>query len=343
MSKKLKVAIVGCWGHDIYPTELAKHPDTELVAVCDWAETTDRRDVVTALAATHQAKFCQSLAALTALGKFDLVSINAPSMVIPQIFESIAPYTTGVLLEKPIAGTLGGARQIYDKASENNIMISIAYPTRLNPHLQQVYETVKRGDIGTPLVGSYTYIATNGPLYTVDTAPENLKLIAGGDDTMFMGYAVLDMEYLANSRITKVFARGNAFFYANYQKAGINDLSLVLFEMANGFKGSITTGRITTKHRPPIHKLDLSGNSGAVKLDYTKPDFNIYTVDRAFECPAGNSAFFTAQALVNDFVEAAKSARPAVYNSYDAFHTIAVQEAVKESISKGIIIEVEKI
>jgi myo-inositol 2-dehydrogenase / D-chiro-inositol 1-dehydrogenase len=342
MNNKLKVAVIGFWGHEIYPLEIMRHSDTELVATCDWSNESPRNGELRESTVEFGAVFCENIEDLTTKGPFDIVSINAPSRLIPDFAEKIAPHTRSLLLEKPVAADMDGARKLKAVALKHDLLVSIDYPTRFRPELKQCKAAIERGDIGKVVAGSYTDFATKGPMYSVDTSPENLKLIAGGDDTMHLGYCMLDLEYLTGSRITEVFARGGAFFYENYKKAGINDLCHINFKMENDFVGSISVGRITCKNRPPIQKMDISGNEGCLSLDYSKPLLNIYEPEKMEQVIASQTGMQPVWALVNDFVSAVASDGKASYNIDDAFHTIAVQEAVKKSLKTGQMEKVDK-
>lgn len=333
MSDKIKAAVVGLWGHAFYAEAIAAHPDVELVAVCDWdkTENTSRLEL---FAGQYGAKFCHSIDEITKFGPFGAIGILAPPAKVPEIFSRLAAVTKGVILEKPVAKDMTGARLIAETAEKYKSIVSMAYPTRNHHRLQVVKEIINGSEIGRPLSGTYTYLQTGGPMFTVKTDKENLELIAGGDDTMFLGYGVLDFKWLAGSEIATVFARGNAYFYENYKDAGINDLAHINFSMKNGFCGSITVGRISAKNRPAIHTMEINGSRGSCNIDFAKEKMNLSTSE-GFNAIKGVSTCTPTVRLVDDFINSVLNRKQCQYDYRDAFHTIAVQEAVKKSIRSG--------
>jgi predicted dehydrogenase len=331
MNKKLKTAVVGLWGHDIYALEMMRHPMTEFTGACDWSKKTERTESLKSYCKEYKGKFFSSIDKLLEQGPFDAIGLLSPPSETPGLVEKIAPYTKGIFLEKPVAKDLEGARKILKQAEKYKLNISIAYPTRCSSQVESCKKIIDDGKIGKPLTGVYTYLQTGGPMFTVNTDKKNLSQISGGDDTMFLGYGVLDLELLSGGRINKVFARGGAFFYEKYRKAGINDLCHINIKMDNGFVGSLTVGRITAKGRPALHSIDISGKTGSLSADFSKDRLTSFTETGKISGVPQNSA----EELVNDFITALAGKKKACYTAFDAFHTIAVQEAVKKSIESG--------
>ena len=336
MHRKLKAAIIGHWGHCIYGTALTSNKDVKLLAVCDWQRETEHTEQIKALALEHDVPFFDSIKELCNFSNYDLISILAPPAIIPSIVEQTAANTRGLLLEKPVARNMEEVKKLVDAVKQYKVIVSVAYPNRFSPHLEICKQQIEDNKIGKPLAGSYTYLQTCGPLYICDTSPDKRKLIAGGDDTMFMGYGVLGLEWLADSRIKQVFARGGAFFYDSYRKSGINDLAVIECKMENGFVGDITVGRITAQGRPAVHKIDVSGESGAVSADFSRDKISVYGTN-VFQQKCPDAA---PELLVDDLVQALAKGRSARYNIDDVLQTVAVQDAVSSSMKSKQAVEV---
>jgi len=302
------------------------------VAMCDWSKRTAMTKELKQYAKRIGVPYFESISAMCGETRFEAAGILAPPSAIPGVVKEIGGKAAFVLLEKPAAKNLAGAREIHATAKRHKMKLSIAYPTRNFVQLECLKKAVDEGGIGKPLSGVYTYLQTNGPLYTVKTTKSNLALVAGGDDTMFLGYGVLDMEWVAGSRIETVHAIGGAFFYPNYKRAGINDLTHVTFKMQNGFGGSITVGRITAKNRPAIHSVDVTGTTGAASADFAKDRM---TVSDAASMRYSLVPQTAPVSLVENFIHSSLENKEAQYTADDVFHTVAVQEAVRISMARG--------
>lgn len=334
--KKLNIGVIGLHGHAVYGTALMEHPATNVKALCDWDKKTPHTSMLKEFAGQYNCRFHKSIDTMVDNESLDAISILAPPAIIPDIVAQVAGKTKAVLLEKPVARNIKGAKKIYRYSKKKNLRVSIAYPTRNFIQLECLHQAVKDGKIGKPLAGTYTYLQTNGPRYNVKTSRKNLELIAGGDDTMFIGYAALDLAWIAGSRIDTVHANGGAFFYPKYRKAGINDLTHLTFTMSNGFIGSITVGRTTVKNHN-LHSVDITGDKGCVSAYFGKDRVGAFLPDgrHYYGIPID-----FASRLVDDFVQTSLQERDAQYTVEDAFYTAAVQEAMKRSVKTG---KVEKV
>jgi predicted dehydrogenase len=109
MAEAITVGLVGAgpWAATVHAPMLAAGPETRLAAV--WAR---RPEAAADLAAAHGAHACASFAEL--LDRCDAVAFAVPPDVQEVLAIEAAHAGKGLLLEKPLAGSLDGARRVAD-------------------------------------------------------------------------------------------------------------------------------------------------------------------------------------------------------------------------------------
>jgi len=335
--KLLRTGLIGLWGHTVYGTGLLDHEQTEAAAISCWGQE-EQNTSICEEAALRGINSYEDPLEMLAKEQLDAVAILAPPAVIPSLVSAAAGKVGCILLEKPVAKDLTGLKELQQAVQNHSVMLSAAYPTRNYLQFKQVKAAVDEGKIGKILTCSYTYLQTGGPLYTVDTCSENLALVAGGDDTMFLGYAVMDIMYLCGCRISELFARGGAYFYENYKKAGINDLSHINYRSESGVCGSISVGRIPVQGKQALHHLQITGEKGMIRCDFNKHKMVARMTGKAQEMSFPQSPF---NCLIDDFVKAGLGQKKAHFSLDEICHSIEVQEAVKASVIKNQPIKIE--
>lgn len=150
MSKKLKVAVVGCGGiaNNKHLPALAKLEEVELVAFCDIVE--ERAEKAAKEFGTAEAKVYTEFRKLLSETDVEVVHVCTPNDSHAEI--TVASLESGrhVMCEKPMAKTAEQARQMLDAAKRTGKKLSIAYQNRFRSdslYLKQLCEQGELGDI----------------------------------------------------------------------------------------------------------------------------------------------------------------------------------------------------
>ncbi|MBU5672923.1 Gfo/Idh/MocA family protein [Paenibacillus brevis] len=150
MSKKLKVAIVGCGGiaNNKHLPALVKLEEVELVAFCDIVE--ERAEKAAKEFGTADAKVYTDFRKLLSETDVEVVHVCTPNDSHAEI--TVASLESGrhVMCEKPMAKTAEQARQMLDAAKRTGKKLSIAYQNRFRSdslYLKQLCEQGELGDI----------------------------------------------------------------------------------------------------------------------------------------------------------------------------------------------------
>ncbi|WP_409345331.1 Gfo/Idh/MocA family protein [Paenibacillus sp. MBLB4367] len=150
MSKKVKVAIIGCGGiaNGKHLPSLAKLDTVELVAFCDIV--TERAEKAAAKFGTAEAKTYEDYREVLKDASIEVVHVCTPNDSHAEI--AIAALEAGkhVMCEKPIAKTAADARRMVETAKRTGKKLTIGYNNRYRPdslHLKKVIQDGTLGDI----------------------------------------------------------------------------------------------------------------------------------------------------------------------------------------------------
>lgn len=164
---KIRLALVGCGGmgtrHLYGLGTLAKTPfnNVELVAVCDL-----RRDNAELAAAEAQRLVGQRPAVFTELETMhrevaDLMAVDV--VVDPSAHHAVVCQALDlglhVMVEKPMAITVKGCRQMIEAAQRNKRVLSVAENFRRDPSARLVHHLLEQGAIGRPYMAIFHSLA----------------------------------------------------------------------------------------------------------------------------------------------------------------------------------------
>jgi predicted dehydrogenase len=138
---RLRVAVIGC-GHlgTIHARLLAARTDAELVAVVDPVPESRQR--------VAEAHGCRALAEPQELvGLADAVVVAAPTCLHAAVSLPLLSRGLDLLIEKPIAATVGEAQQIAAAAERHGRIVAVGHVERFNPAWKMAVEQCGRGRI----------------------------------------------------------------------------------------------------------------------------------------------------------------------------------------------------
>jgi UDP-N-acetylglucosamine 3-dehydrogenase len=158
--------------------------------------------------------------------KPDFVVVSVPTKLHREVAEDAVKKGCHILVEKPIAHTISEARKIVKIAKKGGVRLMVGHIERFNPVIQEMEKRIGRERvhiIGTVRVGPPI------PSERIDTG-------------VILDLAVHDIDiirYLTKSEFKKISA-----FTAD-RKSGIEESTMLSFEMKNGALAYIIANRIT--------------------------------------------------------------------------------------------------
>jgi UDP-N-acetylglucosamine 3-dehydrogenase len=158
--------------------------------------------------------------------KPDFVVVAVPTKLHRKVAEDVVKKGCHILVEKPIAHTISEARKIVDIAEKRDVQLMVGHIERFNPVVQEMKERIGRETVH--LIGTVRV----GPSIPSERA----------DTGVILDLAVHDIDiirYLTKSEFKKI-----STFTADC-KSGIEESTMLSFEMENGTLAYIIANRIT--------------------------------------------------------------------------------------------------
>ena len=267
----------------------------------------------------------------------ELVSIVVPT----QLHEEVALLALGaganVLVEKPIAATLEGARRIAGAAERAGLMLTVGHIERFNPAIQELKRRLMAGQGGPVLqvrgrrVGPFPHrIRDVGVIH--DLGPHDIDI----------------MRYLLDDEIERVFAESRSHI-----ATGNEDMFAGLARFRRGAMGTLDINWLTpTKER----SLTVLCEKGMFVVDYAAQSLAFY---ENFDAAAreGRYASVTEGPMtrypipnreplrveLEAFRDAVLAGGPAPVSAHDGMTALAVAEALVRSGETGLPVIVEEV
>jgi UDP-N-acetyl-2-amino-2-deoxyglucuronate dehydrogenase len=152
MSDVLRFGLIGCGRvAPRHAESLLSLPGAQLVAVADVRETRAER-----FAAQYHAAAHTDYRALLARQDVDVVSICTPSGLHAQMAFEAMQAGKHVIVEKPIALSLGDADRMIGAARVYGLKLCVVLQNRYNPPMQDLKQVVESGMLGRLLLGNAT-------------------------------------------------------------------------------------------------------------------------------------------------------------------------------------------
>lgn len=148
MSKKLKIAIVGCGGiaKGKHLPSLSKQEQIEIVAFCDII--TERAQEAAEKYGTPEAKVYEDYRELLKDGAIDVVHVCTPNDSHAEISIAALEADKHVMCEKPMAKTTADARRMVEAAKRTGKKLTIGYNNRFRADSRYLKEVCQDGDLG---------------------------------------------------------------------------------------------------------------------------------------------------------------------------------------------------
>lgn len=320
----------------LHARTLAESAEAELVAVVD-------RDVEAGRAVAEELG-CRHLREVDDALNSD---IEAFVVAVPDRAH-VAPASTilragrPVLVEKPMADTLDGAKAIAQAATDGGTSVMVGQLLRFDPRYVGAAAAVAAGDIGEPLH------ATAGRISARDIG---LRMNGSSSVLFYLGVHDVDaIQWVTGRRITSVFSRAvSKLMPANGVQS--EDAILTVAELEDGTIGQLFNGW-TRRSDDPVGidgRLEVMGTEGTVGVDVRDHGLRVY----------GSSGLATPDGLhwpeVNDrirgslaaedraFLAAVRDGVPFPVPTEAAMQNVAVNDAILQSVQTGESVQVELI
>ena len=162
-----------------------------------------------------------------------------------------------VICEKPLALNSSDARDMFETAKANGVILMEAYAYLHSPYIKSL-----KADIDSGLIGEIDYIESE---FLTQGYSEDIRLYKdqGGGAMYDLGcYCTTMILSLIDSTPTSVIAN------ARYTEFGVDELTNAIIKFKNGVNATFTVGMILGKDSGSrFDKLYIHGSKGAIRSD----------------------------------------------------------------------------
>jgi UDP-N-acetylglucosamine 3-dehydrogenase len=240
--------------------------------------------------------------------KPDAVTVAVPTVFHRNVTLTALDLGANVLVEKPIAHTVEAAKEMEDKARQNNLKLMVGHIERFNPavvELKKVLENQTLGDVvamSAKRVGPFNNRITDVGVI-VDVAVHDIDV----------------MSYLFNDTIDRVYAS------AGDARGASETYALMMLNFSGGGLGVIETNRLTPRK---IRELTVTGTEGFAMADYIQQTLTvqngvIYNPDLEKVEPL--------RVELEHFIDCVKNDRKPLVNGVEGTHALQVALAAVSS------------
>lgn len=239
-----------------------------------------------------------------------------------------------VLLEKPMADTLDGARTIADAARDGGAGLMVGQLLRFDPRYVGAAEAVASGAIGEPIH------VTAGRIASRDVG---LRMAGSSSVLFYLGVHDVDaMQWVTGRRIVRVYSRAvSKLMPANGIES--EDAILTVADLEDGTIGELFNGW-TRRSDDPVAidgRLEVMGTEGTVNVDVRDHGLRVYGGDGlatpdALHWPDVNGRIRgDLAAEVRHFVTVLRDGGEFAVPTADAMRNVAVNDAILRSVASG--------
>jgi predicted dehydrogenase len=263
-----RIAVIGAGRMgQVHCRIVAENPRATLAAIVDPFEDTGLR-----VAEQYGAPWYATLADAIAAERLDAVIIAVPDKLHVGVTVDALEAGLHVLVEKPLADTLEGARAIAAAAETSESKVLVGHVLRHDPRFRSAAQAVRSGRVGAPVHVRASRIV-----------PRSVGVANRGASPIYMYQGIHDIDlvqWIVGSPITRVCATTTAKILPELGVEGV-DVALILCELADGTIGSIEISWALLDSTPSglASQFELYGTDGTIKVDVTGEGFELTTVD----------------------------------------------------------------
>jgi predicted dehydrogenase len=306
----------------------AENPRANLVGIVDSNESTG-----TSLAKSMGARYFATVESAFEAG-IEAFVLATPDRLHVDIAVKILESGRSILLEKPMADTLEGAKAILAAAKSGRSRILVGQILRYDPRYAAAADAVNRGEIGEPVH------VTAGRIGTQEIG---IKLNGSSSVCFYIGVHDVDaIQWITRKRIERVYSRSVSKIMPNL---GVDseDAIFTTLELEGGAIGQLFNGW-TRPSRGPYSidgRMELVGTEGTIEIDARDHGLRIlgegnYRIPDGLHWPEVNGKICgDLAAEMENFLLCLETGNEFVVPVKDAMRAVAVNDAILRSVKSG--------
>lgn len=227
MDKKCRIGLIGLgFIGGLHARCIAEGANTELVAVADLNE-----KLANEVAELYGCKVYKDYNEMIAKEELDAVDICVPEDFHEAVACDVANAKKDFIIEKPLAKTYAGCKQITDAVKVNGVRMMVAHVMKFDPRYAELKDSIRKGELGE--ITSMNFKCGN-PVFTANRLKGKISFF------YYLGIHDLEiiMDYNLPAKPVRVYAQGSS-----KKNAHMNDLdtaqTVITFD-----NGSIATFQV---------------------------------------------------------------------------------------------------
>ena len=255
MNNKLKTGITGCGkvAH-LHARALVNARNSEFAAVCSRSEEKGRD-----FASVYGVNSYTDVAEMVEKEKLDVTVICTPHPFHRDPALEAMDAGSHVMVEKPLASSLEDCDAMISRASETGRSLGVISQRRFYPPSLRMYEAIKEGKIGTPVLGTIVMLGwRDREYYDSDPWRGSWKNEGGGVLVNQSPHQLDLLQWFMGARISELFGMWDNF---NHPYIEVEDTAVAILRFENGAIGNIV---VSNSQKPGIYgKVHIHGSNGA--------------------------------------------------------------------------------
>ncbi len=264
--ERLKMAVVGAGVMgQTHARTIAECDSAELVAIIDLNEELGKK-----VAEEYGVKYIKDVEEVLHTDLIDAFSVVLPDRLHVDVTSKILLAGKAVLLEKPMADTLEGAKKIAEAAEKGNARLMIAHVMRFDARYAGAAEAIRNGEIGDVVHVSAKRFSN------IDVG---VRMNGKSSVLFYLGIHDVDaLQWVTDKKIKKVFARSVSKIMPSYDVES-EDAIFANFEYEDGTIGSLGVGWTIPEYMPSSINagIEVIGTKGVLQVDTS--DHGLYIVN----------------------------------------------------------------
>jgi predicted dehydrogenase len=252
---RVRTALVGCGKvGQIHAHALHALPESEFVSVCDVD-----LERATIFAARFGVKPYNDVGLIIEQSGVQALSIATPHPLHAQPAIEAATSGVHVLVEKPLAASLGDCDAILAAARDGGIKLGVISQRRWYEPVQRMKAAIDAGKIGRPVLGVFTMYSWRDPSYYQSDPWRGRWDTEGGGVLVNQSPHMIDLlEWLMDDEVAEV---SGYWANLNHPSVAVEDSAVAILRFRNGGLGSIIA---SLSQKPGIYtKVHIHGSNGA--------------------------------------------------------------------------------
>ena len=250
---KLNVAVIGAGAMGkSHARVYSDMRNVKLIAICD-----TNKETAENIANKYKVRHYTAYNEMLKKEKIDAASICVPTKLHKKIAIDFLKKRINVLIEKPIAATIEGAKEIIKEAGKYKVKLMVGHIERFNPVVIELRKRIEKNELGKIY-----------KVHCVRLSPFPRRVVDVGVIIDLAIHEIDILKYIVNSKIIRVYAETAQRIHSAHE-----DLLIGTLRFENSILGVINANWLTPKK---VREITVTGEKGMFVANYMTQELYFY-------------------------------------------------------------------